>query len=341
MNRQTTTPGFSVRHLLTGLFCIAVTTLPASGATSWRQALADAYPKAVDQVLASARSQDVFLRANAIEAASALPQRVGPLVQLGLEDPNPIVRFAAAATVGRLKLRGMAPALDRVRHDPSPSVRAAAIFALRQCGHPVDMSSLAGMLTSTDVTDRGNAVMLMGLTGDRSAVPMLKDLAGFPMVKTSAVQEAIVRIQFAEAIAKLGDDSALNAIRASAYSQFDEVRIMAVTMLGQLQDRRMEKALAQMLMTPPIEIQVAAAGSLARIGRLEGMPVVLKACQSSIPTVRAQAALMLNLYPDLRASTAAVRLLNDPVEQVRLSAAAAILQSAANSVPTRANRQTR
>ena len=42
--------------------------------------------RAVQQILVSARSQDPILRANALEAAEALPNRIGPLVQQALMD---------------------------------------------------------------------------------------------------------------------------------------------------------------------------------------------------------------------------------------------------------------
>lgn len=292
-----------------------------------RQSLANTRQRAVKQVLDSSRSPNGFLRANAIEAAHHLPQRVVPLVQLGLEDPHPAVRFAATATIGKLKLAEMTPAVERLATDPFESVRAAALWALHRCGRQVNMTPLAIMITSSKPTTRGNVAMLLGQMNNRTTAAMLKDLAGVPMPRASAVQEAIVRIQIAEAIVRLGDESALNALRAGAYSQFDEVRVLAVSMLGRLSDRRMEKALAQMLLEPPIELQVAAAGSLAQLGRFDGESVVVGACRSEIPTVRAQAAMTLAHFRSDQAAETLVGLLDDRKEQVRLSAAAAILQA--------------
>lgn len=279
---------------------------------------------AIDQILTCAQAQDPFLRANAIEAAQHLPQRVMPLVQRGLDDPHPAVRFAALATAGKLQLIQLAPACARLLEDDATAVRAAALFALRRCGQKIDITPLAQMLISQDPSLRGNVAMLLGMMGDPSATPMLKELARYPMPRASAVQEAIVRIQTAEALVKLGDDSALSALRSGAFAQFDEVRVLAVSMMGQLHDQRMEKAFIGMLDQPPIELQIAAAASLAHTRRFDGLSIVLNACDSQFPTVRAQAAIALALFPRPQAQPSLEKLLTDPDQTVRLAAAAAV-----------------
>ena len=133
--------------------------------------------KAIDRVLVAIRSEDAFLRANAIEAAAFLPKRTESLVRIGLEDKSPVVRFASLATVGRLKLRELVPTARRLSTDPDESVRAAALFALSQCGQRVDLSPMAALLTSDEPTTRANVTMLMGLSGDPSAIPLLKEVA--------------------------------------------------------------------------------------------------------------------------------------------------------------------
>jgi len=279
---------------------------------------------ALEQILASSRSKDPFLRANAVEALQSLPNRVVPLIGLALDDEHPAVRYVALVTIGMLHLHDIAPVARMLLKDSSGSVRAGAMFALRQCELPVDISPLAPMLAEQNPSLRGNVAMLLGQMGDRSAVVMLKDLAGTPMPRAAAVQGAIVRVQIAEALVRLGDDSALNALRAGAYSQFDEVRVLAVSIMGRLNDRRMESAFEQMLKGPPIELQITAASALARLGKRQGVQIVQKACDSSIPTVRAQAALALALFPGDTANQKLADLLQDPIEQVRLSAAAAV-----------------
>lgn len=304
----------------------AVADAPAASGTE--SILAAVKERAIEQVLNSSRSPDPFLRANAVEAMQPLPDRALPLAQLGLDDEHEAVRFASLVTIGRLKLTPLGTAAAQRINDPSPSVRAAAMFAAHLCGSQVDISQMAMLLQSPNPSVRGNVAMLLGLMGEPSAAPMLQELAAVPMPKASAVRQSLVRLQIAEAMAWLGDASALNAVRAGAYSPFDEVRVLAVQAMGKLGDRWMTTAIVQMLDEPPIELQLAAAETLARLGRDQGLPVMLQGAQSDLPPVRAQAAFALGqLHHKPEAAQALVRLLDDPQEQVRLSAAAAILQA--------------
>ena len=306
----------------------------SSGATTpWLEVLESARSRAIDQILDSSHSETPYIRANAIEAAHHLPHRVVPIVQLGLKDRHEAVRFAAAVTIGSLQIKRMAPAVLPLTNDPSESVRAAALFALHRCGAQVDLNPLAAMLASPKPTVRGNVAILFGKMDDPGTAPMLKELAATPIPRASAVQEAIIRIQIAESIVHLGDEGALNAIRAAAYSQFDEVRVLSVSMLGGFKDRRMAKGFAQMLLEPPIELQIAAAGALADLGRFEGEPIVMRASRSDFPTVRAQTALVLRRFRNPRSQKVLVKMLNDREEQVRLSAAAAILHTLSQRQP--------
>lgn len=282
---------------------------------------------ALKQVLTSARGEDAFLRANAQEAIQYAPAEAPGVVELGLRDGQAVVRFAALVTAGRLGMDDAIPGARRQFKDPSASVRAAALFLLRRCGRPADLTPLTMMLTGQDPSERANAAMLLGLLGDRSAVPMLRELARSRMPLVNAAREELVRIQIAEALVRLGDEEALAALRSGAYSQFDEVRVLAVSIMGRVGDRRMEKAFASLMGDPPVELQLAAAESLARFDRYEGLGVALRAVEAEAVTIRAQAAYTLGLFPQAHARIALEHLLNDPAEQVRLSAAAAVLAS--------------
>ncbi|MCC7192091.1 MAG: HEAT repeat domain-containing protein [Phycisphaeraceae bacterium] len=298
---------------------------PASGSSATQPSLRELHDKAVEQVLASSQSSDPFLRANAIEAAQNLPDRVVPLVQLGLNDPHGVPRFAALVTVGKLRLRSLALDLSRFDNDPSPSIRAAALYARRANGQKVDFNPMRDFLVAQEPEVRGNAAMLLGILGDKSAVPLIKELSKVPMPRASPTKAAIVRIQQAEALVRLGDDASLAPLRAGVYSQFDEVRVLSTQLIGRVNDKAMQWAMLNLLKDPPIELQLAAAEALARFGHNNGLDVALTAASSELPTARGQAALTLGLFNDPRATSALANLLNDPEEGVRVAAAAAIL----------------
>ena len=316
-----------VTVLLVGLCHIACTPVSEDRSAVTSQARISLEQKAIDRVLVALRSEDAFLRANAIEAAAFLPERTESLVRIGLQDQSPVVRFASLATVGRLKLRELVPAAQRLSTDRDASVRAAALFALSQCGQRVDLSPMASLLASAEPTTRANVAMLMGLSGDPSAIPLLKEVARVRLKKANPQRAAVIRLQIAEAVVRLGDEESIDAIEAAAFSQFDEVRVLAVLTLGRLQDRQVEPALVGMLRQPPIELQLAAAQALAMMDRRgRGLGMVLQAADSQVTTIRAQAAIVLGYFQDPKAADKLAAMLDDPQAQVRIAAAAAALR---------------
>jgi HEAT repeat protein len=318
---------------------------------------------AIRVVQVMARDQDPFLRANAIEAMQSVPEKALPLAQLGLEDEHPAVRFTALVTIGKMRLRELGPAAVRLLGDPDDSVRAAAMFAARRCGQDVDISELAELLASPSPSVRGNVVMLLGMMGEPSALPMIESQAKVPMPsqRVDNLRRTIVRVQVAEAQALLGDADAMSPLRAAVYSQFDEVRVLAVTMLGRLRDASAETALMAIVdqRNQPIELRLACAEAVSHIGGrastkvlLDKTQFVLQSCTSDSPVLRAQAVItagaldsarrrvyrellpsdppaIWRLFEDKSMFEVMGRLMEDAHPQVRLSAAAAVLRALA------------
>ena len=191
---------------------------------------------------------------------------------------------------------------------------------------------MASYLASQDSRVKANAALLMGMTGDPKALLMVREMASQTMSRsTGQERKVLVRLQFAEVMVKLGNESSLDAIRASAFSQFPEVQVFAVTMLGRLQDRDMEAGIVPMLAKKPIELQLAAAEALARMGRYDGLDVLVEACASQQAPVRAQAAAALGRFRQPGAAQALAKLLDDPSGQVRVAAAASVLSWGRNN----------
>ncbi len=350
----------AVALVLLGQVAVAQT----APAQSPGQMLTQARPKAMEQVLLSARSQDPFLRANSIEAIQPVVERARPMAQLGLKDPHPAVRFSAAVTIGKLRLKGAEAAIANVIKDPDPNVRAGALYAATQLGMSADVSELASFMASPDAGVRSNAAMLLGLMNDRGAVPMMRELGQLPLSRRMApARHAVYRVQLAEAMVQLGDEQALEGIRAGAYSSYDEVRILSVQAMGRLGDQPMVPALQRIQAQAPLQLQVAAAHALAQLGANPNLSTVLKAAnytaedalrdaqemakrgmdgrdaaflgnllhdpaarESMAATVRSSAAPVLGMLNNPTATSKLVAMLDDRSEQVRLTAAAAVLR---------------
>jgi HEAT repeat protein len=352
--------------LLAALLAIIVSSAPATAGTDAKDedatpTLAELRETAIQILQTASSNEDPFLRANAIEAMQSVPSRALPLAQIGLEDEHPVVRFTSLVMIGKMRLRELGPAAVRSTNDPDPSVRAAAMYAARRCDQQVDISEMAQMLASPNPSVRSNVVMLLGLMGDPSALPMIDAQAKIPMPnqRVDTLRRTIVRVQVAEAQFLLGDQEAISPLRAAAFSEFDEVRVLAVTMLGRLRDVSAETALMAIVerKNQPIELKLAAAEAVSHIGGraaiktlLEQADVVIQTCGSDNPVLRSQAIITagalntarLRIYAELLPSdppyiwrlfedtsllATMERLMHDPHPQVRLSAAAAVLRA--------------
>ncbi len=301
--------------------------------------------KAIAILVEASRSDNAALRSNAIEAMQMQPERARPLIQRGLDDPNPAVRFAAVVAAGRLGFDAMRPALRPLVHDTHPSVRAAAMYALRKLGERIDVTPLADMLASQDPGLRANVALILGLMGDDSAIPMLRQAGGWPMPKVSEQRVAVVRIQIAEAMARLGDEGALTSLRAGIHSSIGEVRVVAINAIGELGDEKGAAMLQVLLDRQPVEVRLAAAGALARVARKQqfehrqvgqwlgelvdrARPIVLEAGRSQTMPHRAQAAWVLGWFDDAATMQRVRELIAAEQGPVRVAAAASALRRA-------------
>ena len=295
--------------------------------------LFDSRDRAVQTVIEASRSDRAEFRAQAIEAAQHIPDRARPMVQLALEDENPAVRFAALYVMGKLEFKGLERAVQPLWNQDQPAyIRAAVVYAADRCGFARDelVSQMASFLEDPDPSVRANAAFLLGEMGNDGAIAMLRQAARQPAGdKHPPIRWQILKIQVAEALAKLGDARGIDAIRAGAYSGYDEVRILSAQIAGRQGDQNFWGNLNNFLIEDPIEFRLAAAESLTRLGRPQGLGVLLEGASYDLATVRAQAAFGLGQSSHALAKQALVQLLDDPAASVRLAAAAAVLEATA------------
>ena len=376
---------------------------PAPGGT--RLTAAERRHQAEQTVTAAATATEPQLRLRAVEAMQYLGADAAPQVAAAVNDPHPVVRYAAWVTAGNLHLAGLAePARAAAQNTDEPAyVRAAAAFAAAKirdeqpavaasgegdlnadpnadldaggvadgdtngdadetseaaptdipdatagttpgpaASAPVDLDPIAALLWSRQAGMRANAAVLLGELGTGSARPMLRDAARQPTPRASAVAQTLLNLQISEALVKLGEEDQLNPIRLAAYSKDDEVRVLAVLMLGRLGDRTMEGAIMSFLTKDPQELRLAAAEALGDLGWPDGLVAALQGANSPLVRIRSQAALALgrsilaipnvdtprNQEARTVGQAALDRLLSDPEASVRVAAAAAVLEPA-------------
>jgi len=295
------------------------------------QALREA---AIGILVEAAESEYPLLRANAIEGLRHAPSVVEPIARGALSDENRGVRFVSAMTIGMLRLDGSSHLLEPMLLDPSDSVRAAAMYGLKRCGHKVDLNPLAAMLHSDDPEVKANAALVLGELGDRSAAPMVQGAVGESLHKVSTVRRRIVELQLAETLVRLGKMQEMEVIRAALFTTAEQGEITALACLicGRLRD---DSALGTLIALAtrtgpgqqPAEVRMAAALAAAEIDpNNPQVNVPMEFVASTRPEHRAQAAMTLGKVRHPAVVGQLRHLLSDPDPMVQVAAAAAILE---------------
>jgi len=288
------------------------------------------------RILAQASdSSSPLLRANAIEALSSDPAAARPAIQRGLVDSNRGVRFVSAMSAGNTRMGDLAAEIKPMLRDEFPSVRAAAIFALKRCGQPVDPTPLAAMSLSEDPEVRGNAVFVLGELGNPTAIPLLEGALGRGLHLTNEARVRLVELQVAEAQVKLGNERAADPIRAALFAPPEqaELVILACQIAGRVKDGRSVTFLERLVMADgpdqrPDEIRLAALQALAEIGAApsEAAALASEIALSPRADLRGQAATTLGALGGAEAMAAVTRLLQDSDPVVQVAAAGAVVR---------------
>ena len=293
-----------------------------------------------------------LLRANAIEGLQAAPARAEPIVCAGLVDDNAGVRYVAAMTVGQLEMQSLRLAVTDLARDPDPCVVAASIYARVRLGESPDRTLLGTLLMTGDARSCANSAFILGELRDASAAPMLREAAkrlaapgGDPMLGPSASR--LLRLHVACALVKLGDTPMVQALRAALFpSVVEEMEdaVLAAQMLGELKDEGSISQLVRMVeyrvsgredwrrvdgepFLYPIELRLAAATSLAKMGYRDGAFVGLTAEIDPNPSIRAQATFLFAAIGDPVAARKLAVMLDDPDAQVRVAASANVIRT--------------
>jgi HEAT repeat protein len=292
------------------------------------------------------RSEQPDVRANCVEAAGMVPKRLEAVIVSGLSDRNEGVQAVAAMTIGRQRLASLAPRTRALLSNPSAYVETAAIMALTRNGEVIDdakMSRLGELLfMSQSPRVRAHVAFLVGEIGNDSALPMLKAAADVKMPLAAQGEFNSMMLQFAEAMFKLGDTNQIEAIRAALTPGRPddlEATAAAAQILGELGDK---KPIDQMVYLTayrdpttkqlyPAEVRMQIASSLGKLGLDRGGFIADEFLKNEDPALRAQAAAVYGDTGRPEHLSKLVELLKDPQEQVRITAAGAVLKIAKRS----------
>ena len=274
---------------------------------------------------------DPRVRANAVEViATTREVRLLPKVQRMLHDPAVPVRFLAALAVGDLQYTLARQEIAALLNDRDANVKMAAAYASMRLGQPEHIQIVRDAVASEDQTVRANAALLLGKNGQQQALPYL-----YWMLRQPDSTDKVI-LQAAESIAMLGDRRIYPKLWTRLISAYADDRMVGVRAMGMLGTEEAKNALITMLDDTVLEVRLAAAEQLGKLGDTIGEPEVQEVFDKPILTqidpqgsdrVKVLAALAIGEIGTPSLARHLPELLQDPSQTVRLAAAKAILRS--------------
>ena len=290
-------------------------------------------------VLAQAvQDADPDIRCNALETLSYSrgPDSAAAIRQ-ALLDPIPAVRFAAAVAAGTIKDTGAREQLEILLQDSNTSVRLAAGFALERIGDRRFKAWYDKVLMGDDKMLAGQACMLLGKLGNTPQRTDSKAKLWRVMYKKD--QAPVVRLQAAEALARLGDPKILRKLLVYAGSGYADDRLIAISGLEYCGGPEAYAMLTVLADDPQIEVRLAAIRALGKRADEKDRNLVRKSVRYTDPQgdaiattrVRGLAVLALGRVGKPRDAALLYEAMADDNARVRVSAARATIDYLKNN----------
>jgi HEAT repeat protein len=248
-----------------------------------------------------------------------------------LNDDSSLVRKSAALTAGQLRITAAAahldPLLDADTHVDAQGAtsatqeRIAAIYALHRLGDTSHSHELEKTAFDTRAQVRGDTAFVLGLLGDKSAIPLLQQ-----MLRQDP--EVIVRLEVAEALWRLGDQKGQEALVQATVSGYASDQMMAILALAEPHDTKMLEYIVGLFSNDYPEVQLMCARAAGMLGSDIGYGVALEYLDSVDAHQRALVAMAFNTIGRSDSQKFLAKLLKDSDPDVRLAAAGALISIA-------------
>jgi serine/threonine protein kinase/HEAT repeat protein len=274
---------------------------------------------AVAKALASSSSQ-TRKRVTDTLARLGRPILVDELVK-ELSDPDPGVRRAAALALGSMGDRSVVPNLKKALVENVGYAAVDMAAALAELGDASGAERLRKELAGAKEEFKKKYILhALGRAKDRSALAWRKLLDG------SRIIDPTLKLRALGYLAALDDDEAKKHLKAAASTGDWPTRVLAAEALRAVDPAAAHKILIEAVDSAPDPQKVQAAALLAQFGDARSEAVLLKALVATEPEVRATSVLALGRLGKESSRGAIVKLLHDPVEEVALGAAVALLR---------------
>ena len=276
-------------------------------------------------ILAALVDPDPRIRANAVEGEVRLMLKTERL----LKDPSLPVRFLAILAVGDLEYALAKNEVTQLLNDADPNIRIAAAYAMTRLNDVDHFKVICEAIASEDQTVRANTALLLGKSGRPEALRFL-----YWALRDNDSDDKVI-LQAAESIAMLGDDRIYPKLWTRLISAYADDRMVGIRAMTALGTQEAKNAVVTMLDDPVLEVRLAAAAQLGKLGDPIGEPEVTEVFEKNpLAKMDAQGQERVKILTALAigeiGTPALTRYLpqaiRDPSKTVRLAAAKAALR---------------
>jgi HEAT repeat protein len=290
----------------------------------------DPQSQASQVILDGLADPDPQIRANSVEVVATTKQlRFMPRLQKLLHDEAVPVRFLAIMTVGDLEYSLARNEVGPSLNDPNPNIKMVAAYTMMKLGDMKFYKVFRDQVTSEDQTVRANAALLLGKTNQKDAIRFLYWALQRPDSADKVVLQAL------ESIAAQHDERIYPKLWSRLISAYADDRLLGIRAMGALGTEQAKNAIITMLDDNIVEVRLAAAEALGRLGEPIGEAKVAEVFDKNLLAdmdpegqyrVKVLTALAIGEIGSESLSKHLPQLLRDPSVPVRLAAAKAVLR---------------
>ena len=290
--------------------------------------------EAIEVIKQSAVSNDAYVRTYAMEAlAEANCDGCDTLIQQALSDSTVSVKVAAAIASGDMHIQQTKDTLEVMLRSKEPMIQLAAGYALEKMGIKEERFArwYDKALLSANERYAGQSCMLIGKLGETPLRRNSKDKLWTVMKKND--QKPYIRLQAAEALARMGDIRVTERLLDFAGSSYADDRLLVVSSLKLLGSQECYAMLSVLAADEQIEVSLSALRSLGALAGKDDVVPAYKALEYKDPyndknttqRVRHLAILAIGSFGNEMDQSILKRYLSDDSELIRLTAAVATI----------------
>lgn len=284
-------------------------------------------------LLQAATGTEAALRCNALESLALLEAdaEVQKVVLKALQDELPAVRFAAVMALGDMKDASARRPLEQLLWDREESVKMAAGYALEKLGDRRFKNWYDTALFGKDAHLKAQACLLLGKLGQSKL--RSDSRAKLRQVLRQPKQNPVVKLQAAEALAKLKDAQVLTKLLAFAGSGYADDRLMAISGLESLGGENAHAMLVTLADDTQLEVQLGAIRALGTRADEKNLALARRSLRHTDPggdatittRVRGLAALALGKTGQESDANLLYQAMSDPSPYVQVASARATI----------------